>query len=126
MAKILLVEDDIFIAQALTLRLEHEGYEVQHVSDVLTATVVIQNIVPDLVLLDISILGGTGFDVSEFIRTKDDISHIPVIFVTADNSRKVVDEAKKLSCSYLFHKPFNKHELIETIGTVLETKGMQA
>lgn len=78
---VLIVEDDCFIA-IVTHELLSVDYNVHHVEDGEAALVFIRQQVPDLVLLDISMPGMSGYDVCRSIRNDLDLDDLPVIFLS--------------------------------------------
>lgn len=78
--RILVVEDDKTIAMGIEYSLQQEGFDVDVRYDMATAMETIRSIDYSLVLLDISLPDGTGFDLCRAIRSKGDT---PIIFLTA-------------------------------------------
>ena len=78
--KVLVVEDDINIAELLRLYLQKDGFEVSHAADGGKAVEMAKEIQPDLVLLDIMLPGTDGFALCRAAREQGDA---PILFVTA-------------------------------------------
>ncbi len=117
-SRILLIEDDPHISKFLELELQHEGYEVNHVSNGKAAIESISEKLPDLVILDIMLPEIDGYHVLQIIR-EDYSNELPVIMLTA--KREVKDKVKGLRTGaddYLT-KPFHIEELIARIETQL-------
>ena len=88
MLTILLVEDNEAIVLGLEYLLKEEGYRLLAAEDVKSAREILAKEQPDLVLLDVALPDGTGFDLCREIKAKD---LAPVIFLTAgDEERDVV------------------------------------
>ncbi len=116
--QILLIEDDPHISKFVRLELQHEGYDVEHVSDGKSALEKINVQIPDLVILDIMIPEFDGYYVLQRIR-EDYSDAVPVIMLTA--KREVKDKVKGLrngADDYLT-KPFHIEELIARIEAQL-------
>jgi DNA-binding response OmpR family regulator len=113
---ILIIEDDSFIRDELTMLLETEGYGVSALTGFTEAAGVTERLRPDLILLDLGLPGKDGFTLCKEIRR---VSAAPVIFVTSrDNS---MDELKALSLGgddYIT-KPYNIPVLLARIKAVL-------
>lgn len=75
--KILLVEDDVTLAMGIEYSLKNEGFEVKHVKNVKEANLEIKELNYDIVLLDVTLPDGSGYDICREIRMKSDV---PVIF----------------------------------------------
>lgn len=78
--KLLFVEDDRIIASGLCYSLTQEGYLVTHCVDVKSAKTTLYENSFDLAILDLSLPDGSGYDLCQLIKAKEDI---PVIFLTA-------------------------------------------
>lgn len=96
MKKILLVEDDIALAQVYKSRLELEGFETREVNngeDALSAALEFR---PDLILLDAMMPKISGFDVLDILRNTPDTTNIRVIMLTALSQPKDKQRAEAL------------------------------
>lgn len=117
MARILIVEDEEKIARFVTLELEHEGYQVEHVADGRTAVDLALERDYDLILLDELLPQLNGMEVLRRIRKHKDV---PVIMVTARDA--VMDKVAGLDAGaddYLT-KPFAIEELFARIRVALK------
>ena len=112
--KVLIVEDDAVIAQLIEHHLLDFGYHVLDiVHDSERALDKIHSLSPDLVLLDINILGTKdGIDVAEIIEQK---YHIPYIFLTAYSDPATLKRAQNLRPMGYVVKPFKESDLLATI-----------
>lgn len=115
MNKILVVEDELPIAQMVKMCLSKNGYICETANDGITASEKIENNRYDLILLDIMLPDMDGYELIEYIKEYD----MPVIFVTAKTS--VSDRVKglKLGAEDYISKPFDLEELLARIETVL-------
>ena len=113
--RILIVEDDGIIALAIAELLEKEGYQVSDMfysGEQVLLTLEHSNM-PDLILLDIGLSGSiNGIEVARQIRRK--IS-IPIIFVTAYTSDKILNEMNEVAPDGVIHKPFVNISLLNLI-----------
>ena len=114
--KILLVEDNKSIAKGLIYSLEQNSYEVLHSIDVKNANKFIKEEIIDLVLLDISLPDGNGFELYEKV-IKD--LKIPVIFLTAKDDEDDVVHGLELGAEDYITKPFGIKELLARINKIL-------
>ncbi len=117
MEKILIIEDDKVIREELSILLTNNNYAVSNTTDFLNIEKVIENIKPDLILLDINLPNTSGYKV---IKTIKKVTSKPVIFVTSRNT--IEDELKSLrSGGYDFiTKPYNKELLLLKIRRCLD------
>lgn len=112
MAKILLVEDDLQLAQNLRRFLVNEGYDVVHASGKNSGIEAFENSTFDCVLLDISLGDGSGFSVCEAIKSTSDV---PVIFLTASADEACTVAGFEVGADDYINKPFRPRELIARI-----------
>jgi len=116
MDKILLVEDDRTIALGLEYSLGQDGFAVTVCHDVSSAlsTLGIQDF--DLIILDLGLPDGSGYDVCKAVKTKADV---PVIFLTACDDEVNVVMGLDMGADDYITKPFRIRELVSRIKTVL-------
>jgi len=81
--RILLVEDDLALAQAYQIRMEAEGFDVHHCPDGEKALAEALEYQPDLILLDIMMPKISGFDVLDILRNTKETAHTKIIILTA-------------------------------------------
>lgn len=113
--RILLVEDDMYIALALKIRLQAEGYEVSVVHSRVEAIRVAQENPPDLALIDYNLPDGTGFEVMGQFSTDERTASIDKVIMTASRKAGLRDQAMAAGALELFEKPFKSIDLIEFI-----------
>ena len=118
MKSILIIEDDRKIAMALTLRIKSAGYEATTAYDALTGLNAAVKNPPDLVLLDICLPVGDGFDVSKKIQTLLP-APTPIIFITASKQPGFRQKANELGAAGYFEKPYESEELLAAIQNAL-------
>jgi len=114
--KILIVEDDPRIGFSLSIRLNAAGYEALLAQDALMAVSMAVKSQPDLLLLDISMPAGNGFQVAERVQALVS-SAPPVIFLTASSQPSFRARAAELRAAAFFEKPFRGDELLDAIET---------
>jgi DNA-binding response OmpR family regulator len=118
MRYILLVEDDISLGETLKERLSKE-YDVQWAQNVHEAKEVLQRSTSlDLVILDIGLPDGSGFDIAEFISEKN---LFPLfIFLTAQADAEARLKGFELGAEEFIPKPFHLKELLSRVKHVLD------
>lgn len=120
MKKILLVEDNETIIMGLKYSLEQEGFEVLSAKNTKESKEKLKQEKVDLILLDVSLLDGNGFDICKEIKQNSDI---PVIFLTAQDEETSVVLGLDLGADDYIVKPFRTRELISRINSVLRRYG---
>ena len=94
--RILLAEDEQFLARTYKNKLEVENFEVILASDGEEAINKIRSEKPDLVLLDLMMPLKSGFEVLQEIKADDSVKHIPIIVASNLGQQSDIDEAKGL------------------------------
>ncbi len=122
--KILFVDDDKDLVKAMTIRLKASGYDVVTATDAISAVSKAQKEKPDLIILDIGLPAGSGFDVMERLK-KLPGKKIPVIILTA--REPVVHKAMAFieGAEDFFQKPVDNEDLLRSINRVLESSDKQ-
>ena len=118
--KILAVEDDEAIAMVLRYSLEKEGYEVRLAETYKEAKEQWKEDPADLVILDINLPDGNGYDLCRTIRQEKDV---PMIFLTASVAEVNVVMGLELGADDYITKPFRINELLARIRAVLRRSG---
>jgi two-component system response regulator ArlR len=123
MAKtILIIDDNQDWVRMLSLRFQHEGFQVEVALDALQGVSQALNLKPDLVLLDIMMPAGSGINILSNIRKNTKTFNLPVIVVTGKDSDEVKNMAEKLGVSGYFLKPILATDILQKINEVLDTK----
>jgi DNA-binding response OmpR family regulator len=117
MSRILIAEDEPTIAIALQDDLEAEGYEVEAVSDGLTALEKARSGTRDLILLDVMLPGKDGFTVLRELRKTG--NQTPVILLTARGQEQDRVTGLSLGADDYVTKPFSRQELLLRVQAVL-------
>ena len=116
MSKVLLVEDDQALAMGIRYALEAEKYEVIHAASVQKARQALSG-KPELILLDVMLPDGNGYDLCKEIRENDALT--PIIFLTAVAEEVNIVQGLGLGADDYVTKPFRVRELISRCEAVL-------
>ena len=114
--KLLLVEDNEIISKGIKYFLEQEGLEIDVVRSKEDAEEILSRKEYDLIILDIMLPDGNGFDLCKYIKKEKEY---PVIFLTAKDEEKDVVLGFDLGADDYIIKPFRNRELISRIQNVL-------
>ncbi|MDR3606787.1 MAG: response regulator transcription factor [Oligoflexia bacterium] len=117
MTEILLVEDDPVLGRGLCLNLEHEGYKVHWANSLHAAMIANKRKNLELIVLDVGLPDGSGFDFLKEIRKAG--SRIPVLVLTAKTDVDSVVEGLQFGANDYIRKPFDDRELLARIKTAL-------
>jgi DNA-binding response OmpR family regulator len=120
--RVLVVEDDVHIAQVLTFMLERQGYRVIYAEDGRAAVqYIVSSPVPDLVLLDVMLPFVDGFEVLNLLRAREGWETVPVLMLTAKSSEQDTVRALDAGANDFIIKPFQPLELLARLRRYLQT-----
>jgi DNA-binding response OmpR family regulator len=114
--RILIVDDDVTVAEILSRYLVREGYEVESVGDGRLAVERTQSRVPDLILLDLMLPRMSGLDVCRRVRR---FTQVPIIMLTARGEEDERVFGLRLGADDYIVKPFSPREVTARVGSVL-------
>ena len=120
MKKILLIEDNEAIIMGLKYSLEQENFQVISAKTAKESKEKLDDKNIDIVLLDVSLPDGNGFEICKEIKEKNDI---PIIFLTAQDEETSIVLGLDLGADDYIVKPFRTRELISRIKSVLRRYG---
>lgn len=113
--KVLLIEDEPNIIEAVSFILSRAGLDVKTHSNGHDAVDAVRARDPDLVILDIMLPGKNGFDILQDIRADADLADLPVLMLTARGQEKDRELAKRFGASRFMTKPFSNAEVLEVV-----------
>ena len=119
--RILLVEDEPFLAKVIEDSLVQKNYQVMYASDGKKAYNLFSNGNVDLLILDVMLPAVDGFTLAKQIRKVDD--HTPILFLTAKTSTNDLIEGYKSGGNDYLKKPFSLDELFLRIEELLKRNG---
>ncbi len=122
--RILLVEDNEMNRDMLSRRLIKKGFEVILAADAEQGLALVKADKPDLILMDVSLPGMSGWDATRSLKTEPSTSSIPVIALTAHALNSDREMAKTVGCDEYETKPVDFPTLLGKINSLLtRTKG---
>jgi len=122
--KILIVDDDADLRQALRLRLRANHYETVNACDGYSAIAQAYKEHPNLIILDLGLPAGNGFVVLDRLQKDDKLSTIPVIVLTARDAQSSEEMALRSGAAAFFQKPADNADLLSVIrATLSHAKG---
>lgn len=114
--KILLIEDNESIKKGLKVSFEENNYEIDDTNNVESSIKYLNKNTPDLIILDVTLPDGNGFDLyKEIIKEKQ----IPTIFLTAMDDENDVVKGLELGAEDYITKPFSTKELLTRVKKIL-------
>lgn len=120
MVKILIVDDDDGILDALSLILEEEGYEVDTLVKGLEVLTKVKKTQPDLILLDMLLSGNDGRHICKSLKADTKTKKIPILMISAHPNAKI--SAFESGADDFLPKPFEREELLKKIAYVVSER----
>ena len=119
---IMVVDDSVTVRKVTTRFLEREGYNVITAKDGVDALNVLQDDIPDVMLLDIEMPRMDGFEVAKNVRTTQRWKHLPIIMITSRTGSKHREHGLSLGANHYMGKPYQEDVLLEAIRELTDTK----
>ena len=117
--RILIVDDDLDVRQAMHVRLKANGYDTFFATDALSSVAEARKQLPDLIILDLGLPGGDGYVVIERLKRHPALAVIPIVVVSARDVRGNKDRAIKAGAKVYLQKPVDNAELLAIIRQAL-------
>jgi DNA-binding response OmpR family regulator len=112
---VLVIEDEPNIIEAISFILSRDGWSVATHSNGHDAVGVVQEAMPDLVILDVMLPGKTGYDILRELRSEDATQGLPVLMLTAKGQVKDREMAERAGASRFMTKPFSNAEVLDAV-----------
>ncbi len=116
MKKILLVEDDLSLVDGLCYSLNKQGFDVENVRTVQAAKEILEKDKYDLLILDLSLPDGSGYEICQSVRKT---SKVPIIFLTAMDDEIDIVRGLDMGGDDYITKPFKLSVLFSRINALL-------
>lgn len=113
--RVLLIEDEPNIVEAIRFLLTRDGWLVDAHTDGTDAVDAVVAAKPDLVILDVMLPGKSGMDVLRDLRDIEETRHLPVLMLTARGQSRDRDMAEKAGVSRFMTKPFSNAEVLTAV-----------
>lgn len=113
--RVLLVEDEPNIIEAIRFILKRDGWEVEAHTDGSSAVRKITQVAPDLVILDMMLPGRSGMEILADLRALPEMSDLPVLMLTARGQSRDRELAEKAGVSRFMTKPFSNNEVLAAV-----------
>ncbi|MBW1717073.1 MAG: response regulator [Deltaproteobacteria bacterium] len=119
--RILVVDDDILVLEALRELLASSGYEVRVATRGREALEILDQERFDLLILDVVMPRMTGFDLAREVRKRDDeMSNVKIIILTAKTEPRDLQSEEECGCNLYLTKPIDPGRLKELVKDTLE------
>ncbi|HLY28880.1 MAG TPA: response regulator [Aggregatilineales bacterium] len=117
--RILYIEDNYQNRRLVKRLLKRKGYELIEAEDGLQGIAIAAREKPDLILMDINLPGIDGMEATSRIKSSSDLSHIPIIAITAAAMRGDRERIMAAGCDDYLQKPIDNDQLVETVRRFL-------
>ena len=114
--RILIVEDESNILEALSYILSRAGWDVRGHGKGESALAEVARLSPDILVLDVMLPGRSGFDILRELRADTATAQLPVLMLTAKGQAKDRELAMALGANAFLTKPFSNTELLEVVA----------
>ncbi|WP_292994344.1 phosphate regulon transcriptional regulator PhoB [Nitrosomonas sp.] len=125
-AKILIVEDEAAIQELIIYNLQQAGYETVSAENAEKAMSIINNALPDLILLDWMLPGMNGIEFARILRRGERTRLVPIIMLTARTQETDKVAGLEIGADDYITKPFSPRELVARINAVLRRLAPEA
>ena len=113
--RVLLIEDEPNITEAIRFLLTREGWQVETHAEGVDAVQVIVAENPDLVILDVMLPGKSGMDILRDLRELEGMKGLPVLMLTARGQSRDREMAEQAGVSRFMTKPFSNTEVLTAV-----------
>ena len=115
---VMVVDDSITVRKVTTRLLERYEMRVVAAKDGVDALAQLQEIVPDIMLLDVEMPRMDGFELATNMRNDDRLKDIPIIMITSRTGQKHRDRAASIGVNIYMGKPFTETDLMDNINVL--------
>ncbi len=120
MAKILLIEDDTALREIIKFNLEKNSHDVLDTDNANDALIFMEEIIPDIIILDLMLPGLKGEDFVRIVKSKKETKAVPLIIVSAKSDEDKIVELLKAGADDYLTKPFSIKILLSKIDVILK------
>ncbi len=113
--RVLLVEDEPSIIEAIRFILSRDGWAVDTHSDGATAAAAARDKAPDVMILDVMLPNRSGYEILQDLRAEPATARLPVLLLTARGQRKDRELAELYGASRFMTKPFSNAEVLSSV-----------
>ena len=116
--RVLLIEDEANIAEAIMFILSRDGWQVTHLAEGRGAADTARRTGPDLVILDHMLPGLSGIEVLQALRGDPATRDVPVLMLTAKGLPRDREAAERVGVSLFMTKPFSNAEMLAAVRSL--------
>lgn len=114
--RVIVVDDSVTVRKVTSRLLERHGMHVLTAKDGVDALNLLQDFIPDVMLLDIEMPRMDGFEVAAHVRKDERLRDLPIIMITSRSGQKHRDRAKSIGVNDYLSKPYQETMLLDSIA----------
>lgn len=118
--KVLVIEDEPNIIEAVSFILSRDGWDVKTHSNGHDAMETVRARAPDLIILDVMLPGKSGYDILEEIRADADFAATPVLMLTARGQDRDREIAERAGADQYMTKPFSNADVLAAVRALAQ------
>ncbi|MEM0938119.1 MAG: response regulator [Pseudomonadota bacterium] len=118
--RILLVEDEPNIVEAIRFILSRDGWQVATHSDGKSAVEAVLRDLPDVVVLDVMLPGRSGFEILRELRDRAETVALPILMLTAKGQVRDREEAERIGVTKFMTKPFSNSDVLRAVNDMVD------
>jgi len=122
MATIVFCEDDPAIRQLIQVVLRASGHALHFAPDGVAGLALIERVLPDVVFTDMAMPGLDGLQLSDAMKARPHLAHIPIVFLTASAQQAQIAEGYRHGAIDYLTKPFSSAELRAKVATLARVR----
>ncbi len=119
---IMVVDDSLTVRKVTGRLLERQGYLVVTARDGVEAMEKLQDLLPDVMLVDIEMPRMDGFDLTRNVRADKRLAGVPIIMITSRTADKHQNYAREIGVSHFLGKPYQEDDLLAKIDGFLKER----
>lgn len=123
---VMVVDDSLTVRRVTSRLLRRQNIEVLTAKDGVEALTMLDERIPDLLLLDVEMPRMDGYELTRHIRRSERLQHLPIIMITSRTGAKHRDYAMQLGVNRYLGKPYQESELLDEINAMLEERSKTA
>jgi DNA-binding response OmpR family regulator len=116
---ILVVDDEIGALTLIGIMLERGGFSVSKARDAKTALTMLDDITPDMIILDVMMPGMSGIELCAVMRQRNDTRRIPILILSARGDADSVIQGMEAGANDYLPKPILHHDLVSKVKSML-------
>jgi two-component system phosphate regulon response regulator PhoB len=126
MANVMLIEDDVSLKDIIKFNLIKNGHSSIDTESANEALLLIDEILPDIILLDLMLPGLKGEEFLKIAKSRKELKNVPIIIISAKNNEDKIVEMLKNGADDYITKPFSIRVLLSKIDVILKRTSQQS